>query len=147
MTYDTIELKICQNQGCLYRFVANLGYNIEEFSNAYLASDFCKRAMDTTYSRYQLHDEQEILDFLMPEIQDKCSMLPDGELFNLDVAYWIGFTYRQLYYETDIFSKELAEKFTFSDICKTYSGLHTIDEEMATDILCENRGIKKTGRW
>ena len=147
MTYDTVELKICQNQGRLYRFVANLGYNMKDFSNAYLASDFCKRAMDTTYSRFQLHDEQEILDFLMPEIQEKCSRMNENEMFNPEVAYWIGFTYRQLYYETELLSKDLAKQFQFSDICATYGGLHTVDEEMATDILCENRGIKKTGRW
>lgn len=54
MTYNTIELSIYQNQGRLYQFVANLGYDMEDFSNAYLTSDFCKRAMDTTYSRFQM---------------------------------------------------------------------------------------------
>lgn len=109
MTYDTVELKICQNQGRLYRFVANLGYNMKDFSNAYLASDFCKRAMDTTYSRFQMHDEQEILDFLMPEIQEKCSRMNENEMFNPKVAYWIEFTYRQLYYETELLSKDLVK--------------------------------------
>jgi len=146
MTYNTVELSICQNQGRLYEFAANAGYDLECFSNAYLQSNFCKRAMDTVYSRFQLHDEQEILDFLLPEIKSKC-LVVEQKKFNPDTAYWIGFTYRQLYYETGRTSKELAELFLFSDLCKSYSGLHTVDEEMATVILCNNRNICKTGKW
>ena len=55
--------------------------------------------------------------------------------------------YRQLYIETEIPSAELVEKADFATMCRYYPGLHTIDEEMATDIICENKGLKKLERF
>ena len=137
-----VDYDICQNQGRLYSFVAKEGFCMEWFSEAYLKSSFCKRAFDTIYSRFQLADELECLDFILPEI-GTIKMLPKEERFSPDVASWIGFTYRQLYMETQILSEILADKVDFATMCRYYPGLHTIEEDMAIDIICKDKGLKR----
>lgn len=140
------EYGICQNQARLYEYVAHKGVDIEWFSENYLRSSFCKRAFDTIYSRFQTADEQECLDFIWPELGSIKYMERDM-MFDPDIAYWIGFTYRQLYIETNISSSELVEKIDFATMFRYYPGLHTIDEEMATDIICENKGFEKLEKF
>ena len=139
---DEIGYNICRTQGEIYERMANNGYDIRIFSEHYLRSDFCRRAFDTIYSRFQYADDLECLDFILPEIGDKCRKTKDF-LLSADIAYWIGFTYRQLYVETNIPSSELVEKIPFDVMLRYYPGLHTVDENMATDIICENFQIKK----
>lgn len=145
-----VDYEICKTQGNVYEYLAKNGYDMELFSLLYLQSDFCRRAFDTNYSRFQLADELECLDFIVPELKERypefCENITEDYVkvkevdtcFSPDVAYWIGFTYRQLYIETGITSKELSERLPFDAMCRYYPGLHTVDEEMATDIICKD---------
>ena len=135
-----VDYIICRNQGNIYKQMAKDGYDVKEFSDLYLHSEFCERAFDTIYSRFQMADRLECLDFILPEIAP-VPKNKDG-YFDEDVAYWIGFFYRQLYVETKVPSKELADLISFETMCRYYPGLHTVDEEMAIDIVCENFGLK-----
>ena len=65
-----IEHDICDTQGRIYEYASTFGYDMEVFSKAYLCSDFCHRAMDAPYSRFQLHTEEECWDFIYPEIEN-----------------------------------------------------------------------------
>lgn len=136
---EGINYDICMTQARLYRYIANDGKDIKEFSDKYLNSDFCRRAMDCYYSRFQLETELECLDFIYPEIgsistKDNCDP---------DIASWIGFTYRQLAFETNLSSKELVSIIPFDIMAGYYMGMHTVDEEMATDIICKNHKLEK----
>lgn len=79
----------------------NTGYKMKEFSNMFLASDFCKRAFDTTYSVFQLEDEYMSMNYLLkevnPSMEDKDIMLTE------DVAFFIGFIYRYIYIYKHLF--------------------------------------------
>lgn len=132
----TSDYIICQRQGDIYKDMAEQGTDMEWFSNAYLKSDFCKRAFDTIWSRFQWADSRESLDFIIPEI----SPVKENKqgFFNPDVAQWIGLTYRMLYIETKIPSAELCDIVSFDAMCGYYPGLHTLDEEMAIDMICED---------
>ena len=140
------EYEICLNQARLYEYVAKKGFDMQWFSESYLRSSFCRRAFDTIYSRFQTADELECLDFIIPEL-GTIKMLDDEYMFDSNVAYWVGFTYRQLYIETGVFSSEIVEKVDFATMCRYYPGLHTVDEEMATDIICENKGFEKLEQY
>lgn len=134
---NSVEYDICKTQGEIYEYAAKKGYHIKEFSDAYLHSDFCRRAMDTEYSRFQLEEAGECWDFIEPEIgsyieEHKYS----GEaIFDPAVAYWIGFTYRWIYIRTMIRGEELTSKVSFEDLVAYYPGLHTIDEGMAFETI------------
>lgn len=138
---DSVEHIICRTQGNIYEYMARKGYDMESFSDAYLTSVFCKESMDTLYSRFQVREPEECLDFILPEIQDKLNLLPDSQVFDPDVAFWIGWTYRQLYIMTGVNSSELKDKISFSHMCKIYPGMHTINEYHSAEIICENAGI------
>lgn len=81
-----IEYDICYTQQRIYEHMASEKYDMRVFSDAYLKCDFCRRAMDTCYSRFQLEDVYECMDFYMPEIgaslvkmmEDKTSKLQHG---------------------------------------------------------------------
>ena len=143
-----IDYTICKTQGSIYEQQAKDGYDIVIFSDLYLKSDFCRRAFDTIYSRFQIADRLECLDFILPEIGGKCRKFTTREeIFSPDVAYWIGFTYRQLYIETCISSRELSERLSFEAMCRYYPGLHTVDEYMATGIICNDYGFEKKAEY
>jgi len=141
---SSIETAICETQGDLFEFVANLGTDMEWFIPTYMNSDFCNREMDATYSYFQMEHPLEILDFLSKEIGE-CKIKPN-KYFRLDVAFWLGYTYRQLKIQTGVSSKEIFQTISLEKLCNAYAGLHTVDEEMATDILCENFNLHKIKR-
>ena len=130
---DDIHYDICMTQSRIYRYVAQCGYEVKRFSDAFLASDFCRRAFDTIYSRFQLEDVFECMDLIVSH----------NLYFDEDVAAWIGFTYRQLYIETEVNSSRLVTVVSFQTLCDYYVGLHTIDIEDATDIICKDFSIDK----
>ena len=133
-----INYDICYTQQRIYKYMCQQGYDMKTFSDAYLQSDFCRRAMDTNYSRFQLETALECADFYMPEIEDKLKKLPDGEKFDLDIAEWIGFTYRQLYIVSKKPSSILADAIPFETMVHYYPGMHTIDEDKAAEIILHN---------
>ena len=94
--------------------------------------------MDTNYSRFQLETALECADFYMPEIEDKLKKLPDGKIFDLDIAEWVGFTYRQLYIVSKKPSSILADAIPFETMVHYYPGMHTIDEDEAAEIILHN---------
>lgn len=140
---EGIEYDICMTQSRIYRYIAQSGYDVKQFSDAYLMSDFCRRAFDTIYSRFQMEDVLECMDFIEPEISNDLVRNQNNIIFDEDVAAWIGFTYRQLYFETKVNSSKLVKVVSFRTLCNYYAGLHTIDWEDATDIICKDFGMTK----
>lgn len=138
----SIDYDICQTQQRIYEYMAKNGYDMKVFSDAYLSSDFCRRAMDTIYSRFQLEDVGECSDFFMPEIEHQLIKYPNNFGCDMDIAGWIGFTYRQLFITTGVHSAELIKIVPFDAMCRYYPGLHTIDEENAVDVIIENHSME-----
>lgn len=138
---DDVEEMICRTQANIFSYMAERGYDMGIFANAYMTADWTKRAMDTTYSRFQIREPEECLDYLLPEIEHKLKKYEDDKMFATDVAEWIGYTYRQLYIETDVDSAVLCKKIPFSTMCKYYPGMHTINEDYTADIISKNAGI------
>lgn len=134
---EPIDIDICNTQARIYKYICQEKYNVEQFSDAYLQSDFCNREMDAKYSHFQLESELECLDFIMPEIKKYVSKT-NTQTFDEDVAFWIGYMYRylQLYTKTD--SKSLQQKLSFKKMCEYYPGMHTIDDQSAAQIILEN---------
>lgn len=136
-----IEYDICYTQQRIYEHMASEKYDMRGFSDAYLKCDFCRRAMDTCYSRFQLEDVYECMDFYMPEIGASLVKTDGGQ--NIEAAAWIGFMYRYLFISTGIMSAELVQKVTYDVMLAYYPGLHTIDEDMAIDIICKDFSLER----
>ena len=130
---DKIQYSICRTQGDLYEWAANNKFMFPEFSDIYMNSDFCRRTMDTNYSRFQLREPEEHMDFLIIKNPEILEHKYTDKHFRNDVAYWIGFTYRHIWFETKMPSKEIVTRYPFKKMCAWYPGLHTLDEEDSID--------------
>ena len=67
-----INYDICEKQGEIYEYMASLGYDIKQFSNLFLSSDFCNDCFDKCWSLY--HDASPYESFyekMEPEFGDK----------------------------------------------------------------------------
>ncbi len=138
-----IEYDICQTQQRIYEYMCRQKYDMGNFSELYLQSEFCRKAMDTNYSRFQLETPQECADFYMPEIGAKLRKLENGPTFDMDIAGWIGFTYRQIYLKTQTSSRLLSWLLPFDVMVQYYPGMHTIDEDTAAQIIIDNTFEKR----
>ncbi|MCQ2503700.1 MAG: hypothetical protein MJ103_00520 [Saccharofermentans sp.] len=136
---DRIELKICGTQKRIYKYAAKLGYSIEDFSNAFLKSEFCAEAFDTEYSRYQFETPIECMDFILPEIEGK---LKKCDVSDFDLAGYVGFIYRYLYYVTPYSSSELVDKVPFESIARTVDSSLISGEEIVVDDICREFGLE-----
>ena len=127
-----VPYSICETQGAIYRCVNRRKFSLPVFSDQYLHSRFCTVQMDAVYSHFQLADAEECLDFILPEIEVPLISAP---AYPEQVAYWIGFMYRYLFFSLQLHSDQIADALSFQAMTVYYPGLHTIDEDMAVDII------------
>ena len=106
------------------------------FSSDFLNSKFCNNSLDKPYSVDQFADIFNWLEFLAQE--DVRFFITGENTLPKEVAGWLGFTYRQLHFETGLPSKQLCEIIPIERLVLSYEGLHTVDEDMASEILIEN---------
>lgn len=128
----SVSYSICETQGAIYRCVNRRNLSLPVFSDQYLHSRFCTVQMDAVYSHFQLADAEECLDFILPEIE--IPSLPEP-VYTDQVAYWIGFMYRYLFFSLHLPSNRLADTLSFQAMTVYYPGLHTVDEDMAVEII------------
>lgn len=64
-----------------------------------------------------------------------------AEMVSPEAAGWIGFTYRQLHFASGLSSQELAERIPVDRLLIAYPGLHSVDEDMASDIILHDFSI------
>lgn len=140
---DPVQENICETQGQFFELAARTlnADSFPPFVNLYMQSEFCRWQMDTSYSRYQFAAPTECLDNILLEINKNKTLhfaVKGEKIFSPDVAYWAGYVYRQLFFRTGWNSPEILQKFPFSQMVSSYSGLHTVDDEMAVDMLLES---------
>ena len=138
-----IDYENCKSQGNIYELAANRGYIMESFSDLYLTSKFCNNGFDKIWSLYHSMAAEEALDELLIQIGKNVRNTNNTLYFDRDAAWWIGFTYRQLCIETGLTSREIQKIVPFNELCGCYAGLHTLDEEWASDMICEKHNLKK----
>lgn len=141
--FTDVEWDICKNQGKIFEEVALQGYNMESFTESYLHSDFCNRYFDAEWSHYQMLDKMSCLAVLIPEIEVQLRKSEGELIFDPDVAYWIGFTYRQVQIGTGVPSTKLAYIIPFDMMCAMYAGGHTISEDMCFERICDDFKLSK----
>ena len=142
-----LERDIARTQAQIYEQAALDGCDMADFSHRYLNSHFCLNRMETRYSSFQREDARTCLEFIYPEISypeiDIKADNSDQLVFNPDIAYWIGYTYYQLYCETKVRGKEIETKIPFEKMVYHYDAHHTLDEIYSTDDLCRYYGLEK----
>ena len=139
---DVEERFICEQQQALYKYVQELGADVLEFSDRFLHSRFCNNSLDKPYSVDQFADIGDWIDFLEME---GCSVaaepFPESQV-TAEEAAWLGYTYRQLHFATGLKGVELAEMVPAKRLVIAFPGLHTVDEEMAVEIIIRDFGLQ-----
>jgi hypothetical protein len=124
---NVVKSLIADTQAELYALAEKQGFDVEDFSNKYLNSDFCKLEMDAIYSKYQTEFAEDCMDCLLSEINScdiKKEFLP--VYYN---SYLIGRIYRLLFFETDYISAELSQKVPFTELTDICIELENCDED------------------
>lgn len=132
-----VERVIANRQKSLYEYAQSRHADIEKFSDDFMSSRFCNKNIDPPYSVDQFNDIEDWIDFMAPECVIKPDLLQINEV-PASIAGWLGFTYRHIHFVTGLPSIEIAKKVPVDKLILSYPGLHTIDEDMAIDIIREN---------
>jgi hypothetical protein len=130
----SLNCSICDTQSEIYEYMAKEGYDIKTFSDAYLASEFCKREMDTLYSSFQQEFANACVEFFMPQLEGKL-VKDDSHEQDKVLAKRIGYMYRVLYMKTSVPSAELAKIVPFdemAELARTFvqCGYECVSEEI-----------------
>ena len=138
MSLDDIHRYICKQQQELFEYVQAHNADVISFAKAFMYSDFCNRSLDKPYSVDQYADIMNWLEFLEWEKITVRAVLQQQRPISFRVAGWLGFTYRQIQIETGLQSRELWEKVPIDRLIRAWPGLHTVDEDMAAEIIMED---------
>lgn len=127
---------ICETQGDIFRCSSEMKLDMNIFIPNYMKSRFCDKNMDTIYSPFQMADAEECLDFILKEIEAPKLEIP---IYNSSVIEWVGYMYRYLYFGLKLTSREIIESVPFISMLSYYPGLHTVDEDMAVEIIYSDK--------
>lgn len=129
---NKIELKLCDIQGRLFVRGAKVGYPSEDFIRAYMNSEVVK-GLDSEYNRMQWAGEE----YLLEELQDEAVLKMDGEIWQEDILFWIGYIYRYWHLYTGEKSKQIYGMASAKTMRRNYMMFHTLDPQIAIDDLKE----------
>ncbi len=118
--FDSTIENICITQARIYVTAVRNGYDLADFSDKYLKSEFCRIDMDVPYSVWQYQDEDVCLEAILLEINrnNELKTYDENNAENDYDPYFIGYMYRYFYYHTTSDSAELSEIIPFSEMAK-----------------------------
>ena len=132
---DDIKYDICRTQGEIFAYMAKKRYDVVCFAEQYFSSEFCKRAFDTSYSRFQLETPQECADFFLPQIKNNLRFT--NKYQDKEEAFYIGFVYRYLYFVTNLPSSELFARVPIDRVKGYYIVSNLRTEDFVVEDLCK----------
>ena len=127
------ERQLCDIQGRLFELALQKGYDCPAFIEAFMNSR-AAAALDDVYDRLQWAGEE----YIREELDDEMGGLKKaGQLYDSEVMYWTGYTYRYWHYYTGENSRDIYKIANARRMNDCWPGFHTLDVEMAIDDLKE----------
>lgn len=130
----SIELKLCDIQGRLFKLSTQRGINSAEFIRVFMKSATAK-ALDSTYNRMQWAGEEYLLEEVIDEAGDRFEK--PGKLYTGELIYWIGYIYRYWHYMTGESSKEIYKQVSVKVMRQNYARLYMMLPEEVIEKLKE----------
>ena len=127
---NDMQLKLCDIQGRL--FENSTKYGSESFIRDFMTSDMAAH-LDSPYNKYQWMGEE----YLLEELSEEKDLDTEGERYNKDVLYWIGYIYRYWAISRNESSKKIVKQAPVKTMKRNYMAFHTLDPELAIDDLKE----------
>ena len=131
---DELQLKLCDIQGRLFELSAEKKYNSAAFVKAFMTSDTAK-ALDSEYNRMQWAGEEYLLEEIVSAAGDL--LTADGEIYDTDILYWIGYIYRYWHYYSGEDSAKIYKQAPVETMKRNYMIFHTLDPVLAIEDLKE----------
>lgn len=131
---DELQLKLCDIQGRLFELSAEKKYRSAAFIKAFMTSDTAK-ALDSEYNRMQWAGEEYLLEEVVSAAGD--SLTADGEIYDTDILYWIGYIYRYWHYYSGEDSAKIYKQAPVETMKRNYMVFHTMDPVLAIEDLKE----------
>jgi len=135
-----VDYETCRTQGEIFEEACKRKYDMEWFYYFYLNSDFCERAMDSIYSRFQMADGAECLDFIIPEIGE--NKIENDDYFGEYKAYKIGLNTRYMALALGISSKTIAEKVPYQEFFYWCGRMDDPEFEEIIEILAKKYNLE-----
>lgn len=107
---------ICDRQACLFQIFAQ-EFELNSFIVAFANTNFCKEALDTKYSYFQMQDElvwKEMVERELPTLPKPKVNISKAEI------RWIGYAYRLMQIKTGLKTYELLEKYPLEHVQKQF---------------------------
>ena len=127
---DELQLKLCDIQGRLFELSAEKKYNSAAFVKAFMTSDTAK-ALDSEYNRMQWAGEEYLLEEIVSAAGDL--LTADGEIYDTDILYWIGYIYRYWHYYSGEDSAKIYKQAPVETMKRNYMIFHTMDPVLAIE--------------
>ena len=131
---NELQLKLCDIQGRLFELSAEKKYNSSAFVKAFMTSDTAK-ALDSEYNRMQWAGEEYLLEEITSSAGDL--LTADGEIYDTDILYWIGYIYRYWHYYSGEDSVKIYKQAPVETMKRNYMIFHTMDPVLAIEDLKE----------
>ena len=131
---DELQLELCDIQGRLFELSAEKKYNSAAFVKAFMTSDTAK-ALDSEYNRMQWAGEEYLLEEIVSAAGDL--LTADGEIYDTDILYWIGYIYRYWHYYSGEDSAKIYKQAPVETMKRNYMIFHTMDPVLAIEDLKE----------
>lgn len=131
---DELQLKLCDIQGRLFELSAKKKYNSVAFVKAFMTSDTAM-ALDSKYNRMQWAGEEYLLEEVTSAAGDL--LTADGEIYDTDILYWIGYIYRYWHYYNGEDSAKIYKQAPVETMKRNYMIFHTMDPILTIEDLKE----------
>lgn len=131
---NSLQMALCDTQGQLFELAVERGYASEAFVKAYMTSAVAAD-MDKEFHHIQWAGKAYILSRMEDELADQ--LIKDGEIFDKEALYWMGYIYRYWHFYTGENSREIYKQAPAKTMNVVYLMYHTMSPEMAIDRLKE----------
>lgn len=135
---ESLKLALCETQAQLFVLSQEKGYASEAFIREFMNSEVA-RDLDKPFSHMQWAGAHYLMSRMEDEFPGK---LAQGECYDTETLYWIGYLYRYWHIYTGESSRRILRQAPARTMRVVYLMYHTMSPEMAIDRLKESY-IKK----
>ena len=136
---NSLQMTLCDTQGQLFELAAEHGYASEAFIMSYMTSAVAAD-MDKEFHHIQWAGKAYILSRMEEELSDM--LTKDGEVYDQEALYWMGYLYRYWHFYTGESSREIYKQVPARTMNVVYLMYHTMSPELAIDRLKETSNKK-----
>lgn len=138
---DKLQSTLCNMQGKLFENARDEKFDSENFVKVFMKSETAED-LDKVFNHMQWAGESYILNRLKEE--NGTDLTQNGEFYDMESLYWMGYIYRYWHYYTGESSKEIYKQAPAKTMRIAFLMYHTMSPEMAIDRLKETyKGKKK----